>query len=291
MFVVGILNDNKMASNILKEYEDREIKGHYYFDQASNAYVIAVEDEAYLPIALDIYRVKLGLKKPIELDQEWLKIKTIPRGKVTTKIIIFCVIIYLFSYLSIGKGLYDLLFIDGHQSGFLTDFYKGQFWRLLTPIFLHMGFFHILFNMLWINDLGRIFEYKFTTKKYLLFIIVTGIFSNCLQYFFKGPSFGGMSGVLYGLLSFLWINKKLNPEFEFSLPKHDTIMMILWFFLCLFGIFPNVANFAHAGGIVIGILGAIALNFQFSLDRLKYFGYAIFVLMITIVVEKYNLHF
>lgn len=291
MHVVGILNDQSMAFNILKEYEEREIKGHYYFEQASNAYVIAIEDEEYLPIALDIYRVKLGLKKPVELDQEWVKIKTIPRGKFTTKLIIFCVIIYLFSYLPIGKGLYDLLMINGQQSGFLNDFFKGQIWRIVTPIFLHMGFFHILFNMLWINDLGRVFEYKFSIKKFVIFILISGIFSNLLQYFFKGPSFGGMSGVLYALLSFLWINKKLNPDFEFSLPKHDTVMMILWFFLCLFGIFPNVANFAHAGGIFVGILGAIALNYKISFDRFKYFGYALFVLVVTVIVEKFNLHF
>lgn len=290
MFIVGILNDSKMASDILEEYRHREIIGHYFFDQAHNSYVIAIENEEHMPLALDIYRVKLGLKKPTEIDPEWIKIKSIPKGPITLKIVIFCVIIYLFSYFPIGNGLYGAFRIDTHEAGFLIDFTHGQIWRILTPIFLHMGFFHILFNMLWFLDLGSILEYKYSPKFVLSFILVSGIFSNLLQYLFMGPRFGGMSGVLYGMLAYLWINKKLNPDFEFSLPKHDIILMIGWFFLCLFGIFANVANFAHAGGIAVGIWWAAFSNFKIDRERFKYIGYGIFVVIITVIVEKYKLH-
>jgi GlpG protein len=139
-------------------------------------------------------------------------------------------------------------------------------------------------------DLGSIFEVKFSKSYYIKFILISGIFSNLLQYYFLGPSFGGMSGVIYGMLGFLWINKKLNQEFEFSLPKHDIILMIGWFFLCLFGIFPNVANFAHAGGLIVGIWWAVGVNFKMQLDRFKYIGLGILILFITVMVEKYHFH-
>jgi GlpG protein len=288
VFIVGELNDQAMAAVILDELKDREISGHYFFDSERNSFVIAVQEEKYLEIALDIYRVKLGLKKPAEVDQDWVKIKSVPRGQLTFKIIIFSVIVYLISYFSVGVGLYSFFQIDGHETGFLIDVMNGQVWRVITPIFLHMGFLHILFNMLWFKDLGNLVEYKFGTLFLTKFIFVSGIVSNLLQYYFKGPSFGGMSGVLYGLLGLIWIYEKLNNDFEFHFPKHDLIMMIGWFFLCLFGIFPNVANFAHAGGLVVGIIWASVINFKLTKERIIYFSYGVLILLVTIIVEHYK---
>lgn len=285
MFIIGIINDAKMAKEILEEYTDREIKGHYFFSQTDNANVIAVENQEHIEIAMDIYRVHLGLKKPQEIDPEWIKIKSIPKGKWTKNITFFCVLIYLISFFPWGTGLFHAFQIDSHTNGFLLDVTHGQIWRIITPIFLHMNFLHILFNMLWLLDLGSIFEYKFSRNHFFAFVVVSGIFSNLLQYTFKGASFGGMSGVIYGMLGFLWVNKKLNTEFEFTLPKHDIILMIGWFFLCLVGIFPNIANFAHAGGLIVGIIWAIYLNFKINFETIKYFIFAIALLIITILIE------
>ena len=291
MFVIGILNDEKMAADIIREYSSREIKGYFYFSAEHNANVIAVEDEELVAIALDIYRVKLGLKKAIPIDPEWIKIKSVPKGQWTKCLAIFSLIIYLFSFFDLGKNLYQFFLIDTHDHGFLLDITHGQIWRLITPIFLHMGFLHILFNMLWFLDLGSIFEYKFKASKFFLFIFISGVFSNLLQYFFVGKSFGGMSGVLYAFLAYLWLAKRLDDKFEFSLPKQDSYLMIGWFFLCLVGILPHIANFAHAGGIAIGLWWAVFANFKFDFDRIKYIGIGFFIVFVTILVEKYHLHF
>jgi GlpG protein len=291
MIIVGELNDQNMAKTILSDLAEREIVGHYFFDSTRNSFVIAVENEEFVEIASDIYRVRLGLKKPVEIDAEWVKIKSIENGYFTILILSFCIIIYLLSFSSFGVVIYNLFKIDLQTDGLLSNFKSGQVWRIITPIFLHMNFMHILFNMLWFKDLGNVFEYSFKPTKFLIFIFVSGVLSNLLQYYFLGPSFGGMSGVIYGMLSFLWINKKLDARFEFSLPKHDVFMLIAWFFLCLFGIFPNVANFAHAGGAAVGILWAVFMNFKFNRERIIYLLYAVSLVMITVLVEKFSIHF
>ncbi len=288
MIIIGILNDEKMANIILSELAEREIKGHYFYSEPDNSFVIAVEDEKYLPIALDIYRVRLGFKKPIEVDAEWIKIKAIPNGVYTRNIIILCVVIYIISFFPIGTALYSLFKIDESENGFLPMFVNGEIWRIITPVFLHMNIMHILFNMLWFKDLGNLFEFKYGNKSLLIFMFISGVTSNLFQYIFAGPHFGGMSGVLYGLLGFLWVKQSIDQDFEYALPKRDIYLMIGWFFLCLFGIFPKIANFAHAGGAFVGICWAVFEKFKFDGKHLKYFGYGVGLIFLTIVVEKFG---
>jgi membrane associated rhomboid family serine protease len=66
--------------------------------------------------------------------------------------------------------------------------------------------------------------------------------------------------------------------------------MIFWFFLCLSGVLDMIANMAHAGGIVCGILIAVFLDFRLEKARIKYFLWAMFFLLITVMVEAYKLN-
>ena len=99
-----------------------------------------------------------------------------------------------------------------------------------------------------------------------------------------------MSGVLYGLLGFIYTYKKLHPEYSYTIPKADIILMVIWFFLCLFNILPQIANMAHAGGLSAGILIGALMNFSFKKEELKHVGIGLFFLFITIMVEAYRLN-
>lgn len=139
----------------------------------------------------------------------------------------------------------------------------GQFWRLLTPVFLHFGIFHLVFNSLWIWEFGRRIEGFAGSIHLAVIVLLTGIGSNLGQYLWDGPSlFGGMSGVLYGLLGYLWIRQKLHPQPELALPPGIVGFLLVWLFICMTGIVDllmggRIANAAHASGLVLGmILGA-----------------------------------
>jgi len=135
----------------------------------------------------------------------------------------------------------------------LPEIRHGQIWRLVTPIFIHFGLMHILFNMLWLWDLGNMIEARKGTWTLLLMVLVIAVTSNLGQYLRSGPSFGGMSGVVYGLLGYVWMQGKYNRSAGLALHPQTVTMMIIWFFLCLFGIIPNVANTVHAIGLGVGI--------------------------------------
>ena len=80
----------------------------------------------------------------------------------------------------------------------LSEVEKGQVWRLVTPIFIHFTFLHILFNMLWLRDLGMNVEFRCGSWRYALIVLAIAVPSNVGQYLWSGPTFGGLSGVGFG---------------------------------------------------------------------------------------------
>ncbi len=145
-----------------------------------------------------------------------------------------------------------IIALPGSES--LAEVRHGEVWRLLTPILLHFGALHLLFNMMWLWDLGRIIEGRKGVLPFLRFILVIGIASNLVQYGFTGsPLFGGMSGVVYGLLSYFWVLGRYDPGFGFVLQKQTVIMMLGWFVLCWIGLLGPIANWGHTAGLVGGL--------------------------------------
>ena len=142
----------------------------------------------------------------------------------------------------------------------LSDIRSGEVWRLVTPIFIHFGFLHILFNMMWLRELGTAIEFRRGSLRFVLFVLAIAVSSNLGQYTVNrimeegGPNFGGMSGVVYGMFGYIWMKSHFDPASGFFIPRNLVIMMIGWFFLCMTGFVGPIANTAHAVGLCGGML-------------------------------------
>lgn len=172
------------------------------------------------------------------------------------------------------KGVSDLI-IQRNLSSWTslpphTLFHKireGEVWRLFTPCLLHQGFLHILFNMAWLWMLGHQIEARLGKKKTFLFIVVTGIVANISQYLISGPIFLGFSGVVVGMIGFIWKRQKIAPWEGYPLQKGTALFILLFVFAMLalemvsFGlqffhvteISANIANTAHIIGGGVGV--------------------------------------
>lgn len=290
MLVVGELRDKKMIDQMRDELFAMGISAESHYSQKDDIHYLTVEESRDLPTAQDYFRVKMGFRKPIEVDEEWVKIKTLPRGPYTFAITIACVILYMLTYTEMGKHLQNLMFMGSPENGFLYEIRHGQIWRLITPIFVHLSILHILFNMLWFKDLGYIIENIFGKNQLLILIGISGVISNLGQYFVSGPQFGGMSGVLYAMLGFVWVYKKIHQDFEYSLPSRDITIMVGWLLACLTGFLGPIANTAHAGGLFVGMLFAIyKAPEKWGRLHTKYFSLAFIFLAFTIGVEGLKL--
>ena len=144
-----------------------------------------------------------------------------------------------------------------------TYLVDSQWWRAITPIFIHFSFAHLAFNCLWIYILGEKIENIDGSFTFILLVIFSAIFSNCLQYLFTNSSlFGGLSGVIYGLIGFCMILEFESKYGRYDLPPAIYLFMIIWLLLGFIGIldlfgFGSVANYAHLGGLMSGILFAM----------------------------------
>jgi GlpG protein len=152
-------------------------------------------------------------------------------------------------------------FQDMNQYTFLPlseSLHAGQIWRFVTPAFLHFGFLHVLFNSLWMWDLGRRLELLLGKRNYILFFIFTAAVSNIAQYRWAPDSlFGGMSGVVYGLVGFIIVSHKLAPNKLTAVPPSVLGFMLFWLVLCMTGVIDylvggGIANAAHVGGLLAG---------------------------------------
>lgn len=133
---------------------------------------------------------------------------------------------------------------------------RAQLWRLLTPSVLHSDVLHLFFNMLWLRELGRIIESIHGARYLAALTLVSAALPNILQYEITGnPDFGGMSGVVYALLSLIWVRGKIDPRSRYTLPRTTAQFMLIWLVL---GFFPQfgVASFCHFGGMLVGAVWA-----------------------------------
>lgn len=156
-----------------------------------------------------------------------------------------------------NQGYASLL--DANKT-FLED---NEWWRIITPIFIHFSFAHLAFNCLWIYILGEKIENTDGSLVFIILVIFSAILSNSFQYFWTESSlFGGLSGVIYGLIGFCMILEFESSYDRYQLPPGLYMFMLVWLVMGFVGIldlfgFGSVANFAHLGGLISGIIFAM----------------------------------
>ncbi len=142
--------------------------------------------------------------------------------------------------------------LTGWKTG-LPEISHGEIWRVFTPMLVHYGYMHLLFNMLCLLDVGSMIEARQSTGRLALLVLLISGLSNVAQYWVSGANFGGMSGVVYGLFGYIWMKGRFDPGSGLFLHSQTVAMMLIWFFACLFGLIPHVANTVHGVGLGVGM--------------------------------------
>jgi len=184
-----------------------------------------------------------------------------PTGAVPLTLVLVVVCVIVTGLVSIGKKpeIANWLFIGTPEEiAFGKPFFHvlhGQPWRLVTPIFLHLSFLHILFNMWWLVDLGSLIERRVGTWWFFLLVLSTAVISNTSQYVWTGsPFFGGMSGVIYALFGYVWLRGRIDPTTGFAVPTSAAVILLAWLALGFTGQLGPVANIAHLSGLISGVV-------------------------------------
>ncbi|SPJ33349.1 rhomboid family intramembrane serine protease [Kushneria phyllosphaerae] len=188
---------------------------------------------------------------------------------VTTLVIVMCVAVFAWQGIDNIQALTALaiapIAIEGQQLYASTLGYalsQAEIWRLFSPAFLHFSLMHLVFNLLWLWYFGRQVEVLQGRWRLLALLISGMLVSNLAQYATGTVLFGGMSGVVYALVGFVWLYSRLVPDSGFQFPAMLMVFMVGWLVLCMTPAagwlgFGNVANEAHLGGLLLGLAAGL----------------------------------
>ena len=179
-------------------------------------------------------------------------------GLLTFTLILVCIYVAVFSKLGGNDEWLRGWHISDPENPtqrFLPEVFQGQIWRLFTPIFIHYGPVHLIFNMIWLYQLGSMIEARQNSLFLLAFVAVSAFISNVAQYvsFHHDPSFGGMSGVVYALAGYIWIRGKYDRASGLFLDRQTVSILLIWLVVCFTGVVGPVANGAHLAGLITGM--------------------------------------
>lgn len=179
-------------------------------------------------------------------------------GPLTFGLIFLCIAFALYSKLGYDRDVvrrFVLADPENANGTFLPEVRAGQYYRLLSPAFIHFGPLHLVFNLIWLFQLGSMIEARRGTLTFALLVLVTAIGPFVAQYVFGRPGYvGGMSGVVYGLAGYVWMLGKYDHTSGVYLDRTSVIWMLLWLVVCFSGAVGRVANVAHVAGLIIGMV-------------------------------------
>lgn len=147
--------------------------------------------------------------------------------------------------------------LSSRLDGLLVMLEQGQFWRLVSPDFVHFSVLHLVFNALMIWILGGQLELRKGSGNLLMLVLFVSVLSNLGQLLATHYLFGGLSGVVYGLFGYTWLWRKRDPGI--FMPDAFWNFALVWLVV---GFTPltewlgigRMANGAHLVGLLAGLI-------------------------------------
>lgn len=175
-------------------------------------------------------------------------------GVLTLVVFGLCWLVFLCAQFGFAYQIFNA--IKFYSSPSLTALFAEP-QRLLGPAFFHFSWLHIVFNTMWWWQLGGGIEKAFGKVTLLSVFLISAILSNVGQFIASGDNFGGLSGVVYATVGFVWWSGRLMPHKGLMLPNSIVGFMLVWLMLGIVDVLPvNVANTAHTLGLISGCLAA-----------------------------------
>ncbi|WP_218312585.1 rhomboid family intramembrane serine protease GlpG [Alteromonas antoniana] len=182
---------------------------------------------------------------------------------MTASVLVICVVVYALSLFGLFAPIASELMMQ--PLSLLVQ--NHEWWRVIGPAFIHFSILHIVFNLLWWGMLGAQIERTLGVSMLMLVFVISAVTSNIGQSFFTDPlpggllPFGGLSGVVYALMGFVWWLGWLKPQWGLSIPRGIIGFMLVWLVLGYADIlWVNMANAAHTVGLITGCLLAAVLS-------------------------------
>src|SRR5262249_40217159 len=135
------------------------------------------------------------------------------------------------------------------------EIWRGKYWALITSVFVHVGWWHVAFNVYWLWILGGLLERISGHLRWLVFFITAAVISSGVELAFTGAQGVGLSGVVYAVFGLLLALRGGTPAVAAVGTPRIIRLFLGWLVLCvlltIFKVF-EVGNAAHVSGLAFG---------------------------------------
>ncbi|XXM73746.1 rhomboid family intramembrane serine protease [Lysinibacillus sphaericus] len=205
----------------------------------------------------------------LEANVEWMRSRAVSastnqvkkerelfdRGKPFFTYLFIALQLIMFAILEMNGGSQDPQTLIKYGAKYNPLIIEGEWWRLITPIFLHIGLLHLLMNTLALYYLGSAVERIYGRFRFVFIYMLSGITGSFASYLFTSNLSAGASGAIFGCFGALLYFGVLYPKIFFRTMGFNIIAVIL--LNLAFGFtFPGIDNAGHLGGLAGGFLAA-----------------------------------
>jgi membrane associated rhomboid family serine protease/tetratricopeptide (TPR) repeat protein len=183
--------------------------------------------------------------------------------KVRVTYLIIAINLLLFVLLEWNGGSKNSAVLIEFGARFTPLIREGQYWRLLTNIFLHAGYLHILFNMFGLFNLGSVLERLYGPTRFLFLYLCAGIAGSVVSWLATSALSVGASGAVFGVAGVMVVygfkHKTTIPHTMASSFGKGALPFIALNLYLGFS-HPQIDNYAHIGGLLAGMLLSALMN-------------------------------
>lgn len=209
---------------------------------------------------------------PLPLHRAWLT-----QGILVLNIVLFVLLTLATVFLEPRYNLIEAV-LSGAPAGLLVLFgakantyiRAGEYWRLLAPIFLHIGLVHLLFNQYALMLFGKEVEQLFGTLRFAIIYLIAGLFGSVASFAFSPSVSAGASGAIFGIIGALAAFFLRNREIFGDRGREQLrgLLGLIVVNLVLGVTIPGIDNWGHMGGLVAGAVLGAALAPTYALRRI-----------------------
>ncbi len=169
--------------------------------------------------------------------------------------------ILVFLFISMQGGttnIYNLIRFGAKYNPLIA---AGEYYRLITNIFIHIGIVHLLLNTYALKILGRDIEYIFGSFKFVFIYLISGLCGSLGSFIFSKAVSAGASGAIFGLMgAYLYFGVRKPAIFS---SRYGINIVSLLVINIIFGLLnPSIDNFAHLGGLIGGFIVSCSLGLK-----------------------------
>ncbi|WP_018933852.1 rhomboid family intramembrane serine protease [Gracilibacillus lacisalsi] len=191
----------------------------------------------------------------IKKDAEKAILALFNRGKPRLSYLILVINIIIFILLEYRGGSINPETLIQYGAKYNVAMLEGEWWRIITSMFLHIGIFHLVLNMLALYFIGTLVERIYGNVRFVIIYFLAGIAGGMASFALNPSIAAGASGALFGLFGALLYFGLKNPKVFFKTMGTNVIFIVIINIIFGFSV-PQVDNAAHIGGLMGGFIAS-----------------------------------